>query len=119
MALIGDAAHGIHPIAGQGLNLGLRDVGALVDVLVGGMRLGLEPGDAQLLTKYETWRGLDAFSVALATDGLTRLFGLPGGAASAIRRFGMAGIQRTPILKNRFMDEARGVSGDLPDLLKV
>jgi len=119
LALVGDAAHGIHPIAGQGLNLGLRDVGALVDVLADGMRLGLEPGDAQLLAKYEKWRGLDSFMVALATDGLTRLFGIPGKSASAIRRFGMASVQRTPALKNWFMDEARGVTGDLPELLRA
>ena len=119
LALIGDAAHGIHPIAGQGLNLGLRDVGALVEVLADGARIGLDPGDAQLLKKYETWRGLDSFMVALATDGLTRLFGVPGGAASAVRRLGMAAVQRTPVLKTFFMDEARGVSGDLPELLKA
>ena len=119
LALVGDAAHGIHPIAGQGLNLGLRDVGALVEVLDEGALLGLEPGDAQLLAKYERWRGLDSFMVALATDGLTRLFGIPGNAASAVRRFGMAGVQRAPILKRWFMDEARGVSGDLPELLRA
>ena len=119
LALIGDAAHGIHPIAGQGLNLGLRDVGALVEVLEEGRRIGLAPGDAQLLDRYERWRGLDAFTVALATDGLTRLFGLPGATASAIRRIGMAGVQRAPVLKQFFMDEARGVSGDLPELLKA
>lgn len=119
LALVGDAAHGIHPIAGQGLNLGLRDVGALVDVLADGMRLGLEPGDAQLLDRYEKWRGLDSFMVALATDGLTRLFGVPGAAASAIRRFGMAGVQRAPVLKDWFMDEARGVTGDMPELLRA
>ncbi|MXP14652.1 ubiquinone biosynthesis protein UbiH [Altererythrobacter confluentis] len=118
LALVGDAAHGIHPIAGQGLNLGLRDVGALVQVLADGMKLGLEAGDAQLLARYEKWRGLDAFTVALATDGLTRLFGVPGRTASAIRRLGMAGIQRTPVLKNWFMDEARGVTGDMPELLQ-
>ena len=117
LALIGDAAHGIHPIAGQGLNLGLRDVGALVEVLADGMRLGLQPGDAQLLKRYEDWRRLDSFMVALATDGLTRLFGIPGRTASAARRLGMAGVQRTPALKNWFMDEARGVTGDLPPLL--
>lgn len=119
LALIGDAAHGIHPIAGQGLNLGLRDVGALVQALVEGARIGLDPGDAELLKRYETWRGLDSFMVALATDGLTRLFGVPTGAASAMRRLGMAAVQRTPILKTFFMDEARGVSGDLPELLKA
>ena len=119
LALIGDSAHGIHPIAGQGLNLGLRDVGALVEVLADGARLGLDPGDPELLKRYENWRGLDSFMVALATDGLTRIFGAPGKTASAIRRIGMAGIQRTPMLKNFFMDEARGVSGDLPELLKA
>jgi 2-octaprenyl-6-methoxyphenol hydroxylase len=118
LALVGDAAHGIHPIAGQGLNLGLRDVGALVEVVAEGMRLGLEPGDAQLLARYERWRGLDSMMVALATDGLTRLFGLPGRLPSVIRRFGMGAVQRTPALKHWFMDEARGVSGKLPELLQ-
>ncbi len=118
LALVGDAAHGIHPIAGQGLNLGLRDVGALVEVIAEGMRLGLEPGDAQLLARYEKWRGLDSFMVALATDGLTRLFSIPGKAPSAIRRLGMGAVQRMPTLKRWFMDEARGMSGQLPELLK-
>jgi 2-octaprenyl-6-methoxyphenol hydroxylase len=119
LALVGDAAHGIHPIAGQGLNLGLRDAAALVEVLADGARIGLEPGDAQLLKRYENWRGLDSFMVALATDGLTRLFGVPGPAASAVRRLGMAGVQRLGPLKHWFMDEARGVSGDLPELLRA
>jgi len=118
LVLVGDAAHGLHPIAGQGLNVGLRDVGALVEVLTDGMRLGLDPGDAQLLARYERWRGLDTFMVALATDGLTRLFGVPGKLPSAIRRFGMGVVQRTPPLKRWFMDEARGVSGAVPELLK-
>ena len=117
LALVGDAAHGMHPIAGQGLNLGLRDVGALVDVLAEGMRLGLEPGDTQMLAKYEKWRAMDSLMVMGATDTLTRLFGIPGKLASAVRRFGMAGVQRTPVLKDWFMDEARGMSGDLPELL--
>ncbi|WP_338243699.1 FAD-dependent monooxygenase [Aurantiacibacter hainanensis] len=118
LALVGDAAHGMHPIAGQGLNLGLRDVGALVDVLAEGRRLGLDPGDAQMLAKYEKWRAMDSLMVMGATDTLTRLFGVPGKLASAARRFGMAGVQRTPALKSWFMDEARGMSGDLPELLK-
>ena len=84
-----------------------------------GRRIGLDPGDAQGLKRYENWRGLDSFMVALATDGLTRLFGVSGPAASAVRRLGMAGVQRAPILKNFFMDEARGVSGDLPELLRA
>ncbi|KHL25320.1 ubiquinone biosynthesis protein UbiH [Croceibacterium mercuriale] len=118
LALVGDAGHGIHPIAGQGFNLGLRDVGALVQVLAEGRRLGLDPGDAQLLARYETWRGLDTFTVALATDSLTRLFGIPGRLPSVARRLGMGVVQRTPSLKRWFMDEARGVSGDLPELLR-
>jgi 2-octaprenyl-6-methoxyphenol hydroxylase len=118
LALVGDAGHGLHPIAGQGLNVGLRDVGALVEVIADGMRLGLDPGDAQLLARYERWRGLDTFMVALATDGLTRLFGIPGRLPSMVRRFGMGLVQRTPPLKRWFMDEARGTSGALPELLK-
>lgn len=119
LAVIGDAAHGMHPIAGQGLNLGLRDVGALVEVLAEGMRLGLEPGDAQLLARYEKWRSLDAFMVMSVTDSLTRLFGIPGKLPSAARRLGMGAVQRMPRLKRFFMDEARGMSGKLPALLQV
>jgi 2-octaprenyl-6-methoxyphenol hydroxylase len=118
LALIGDAAHGMHPIAGQGLNLGLRDVGALVEVLTEGMRLGLEPGDAQGLARYERWRGLDSLMVMAATDGINRLFGLPGRLPSAARRIGMGTVQRVPALKRFFMDEARGVSGKVPELLR-
>jgi 2-octaprenyl-6-methoxyphenol hydroxylase len=117
LALVGDAAHGIHPIAGQGLNLGFRDVAALTEVLVEGVRLGLDPGDAQLLARYERWRGLDTFMVAAATDGLTRLFGLPGRTAASVRRFGLGAVQRIAPLKAMFMAEARGESGTLPKLL--
>lgn len=119
LALVGDAAHGMHPIAGQGLNLGLRDVGTLVEVLADGMRLGLEPGDAQLLARYERWRSLDSLSVMAATDAIVRLFGVPGRLPSAIRRLGMGVVQRTGWLKRFFMDEARGMSGDLPALLRA
>lgn len=119
LALVGDAAHGMHPIAGQGLNVGLRDVAALVEVLADGMRLGLDAGDAQLLARYERWRAVDTFMVAGATDVLTRLFGIPGRLPSAIRRLGMAGVQRMPTLKRFFMDEARGMSGKLPALLQA
>ena len=117
LALVGDAAHGIHLIAGQGLNLGLRDVAALAEVLVEGRRLGLEPGDAAVLARYQRWRALDTFAIAAATDGLARLFGVPGAAASAVRRFGLSAVNAVPALKNAFMAEARGTSGDLPRLL--
>jgi 2-octaprenyl-6-methoxyphenol hydroxylase len=118
LVLAGDAAHGIHPIAGQGLNLGFRDVAALTQVLVEGARLGLDLGDAQLLSRYERWRSLDTLTVAAATDGLTRLYGVPGRAASAIRRFGMGVVQRVGPLKSQLMAEARGESGELPLLLR-
>jgi len=118
LVLVGDAAHGIHPIAGQGLNLGFRDVAALAEVLVEGKRLGLDLGDAQLLARYQRWRGLDTLAVAAATDGLTRLFGVPGRTASAVRRFGISAVNAIPPLKNRFMAEARGESGQLPRLLQ-
>jgi 2-octaprenyl-6-methoxyphenol hydroxylase len=119
LALVGDSAHGMHPIAGQGLNLGLRDVGALVEVLADGMRLGLEPGDAQVLARYERWRSVDALSVMFATDAINRLFAIPGRLPSAIRRLGMGMVQRTGWLKRFFMDEARGISGKLPELLRA
>ncbi len=118
LALVGDAAHGIHPIAGQGLNLGFRDVATLTEVLVDGKRLGLDLGDPALLARYERWRGLDTLMVAMATDTLNRLFGVPGKTASAVRRFGLSAVQAIPPLKARFMAEARGESGDLPKLLQ-
>ncbi|WP_340316471.1 FAD-dependent monooxygenase [Rhizorhabdus argentea] len=118
LALVGDAAHGIHPIAGQGVNLGYRDVAALTEVLVEGMRLGLDPGDAQLLARYQRWRSLDSFMVAASTDGLTRLFGIPGRTARTVRRIGLGAVQRLGPLKGRFMSEARGETGALPRLLQ-
>jgi 2-octaprenyl-6-methoxyphenol hydroxylase len=117
LALVGDAAHGIHPIAGQGLNLGFRDAAALAEVLIEGARLGLDPGDHQLLKRYERWRGLDTFLVATATDSLTRLFGVSGRPASRIRRLGIGLVDRVPPLKQFFMAEARGDSGAMPRLL--
>jgi len=118
LALVGDAAHGIHPIAGQGLNLGLRDAATLAQVLVEGKRLGLDLGDAGLLQRYERWRGIDTLMVAGATDTLARLFGIPGALPSLVRRLGLSAVQALPPLKARFMAEARGESGDLPKLLQ-
>ena len=118
MALIGDSAHGIHPIAGQGLNLGLRDVAALTEVLVDGARLGLDYGDTQLLDRYARWRSVDTLLVSLSTDNLNRLFGIPGKTASAVRRFGLSAVQRIKPVKAMFMAEARGEAGDLPKLLQ-
>lgn len=118
LALIGDAAHAIHPIAGQGLNLGFRDVAALAEVLVEGARLGLDLGDRQLLDRYQRWRSLDALSVSFATDSLTRIYGVPGKTASAVRRLGMGLVGRISPLRNKLMGEARGTSGELPLLLR-
>jgi len=118
LALVGDAAHGIHPIAGQGLNLGFRDVAALTEVLVEGKRVGMDGGDAALLARYQRWRGVDTLMVAAATDTLTRLFGIPGKAASAVRRLGISAVDRIGPLKDRFMAEARGETGELPKLLQ-
>ena len=118
LALAGDAAHGIHPIAGQGLNLGFRDAAALAQVLVEGARLGMDVGDPQLLARYERWRSLDTLMVAASTDALTRLYGIPGRTASRVRRFGMRAVGAIGPLKDRLMAEARGESGDLPLLLR-
>ncbi len=118
LALVGDSAHAIHPIAGQGLNLGFRDAASLTQVLVEGARLGLDLGDRQLLERYQRWRSLDALSVAFATDTLTRIYGVPGKTASAIRRFGMGLVGRISPLRDRLMSEARGTSGELPLLLR-
>ena len=118
LALVGDAAHAIHPIAGQGLNLGFRDAAALAQVLVEGARIGLDLGDSQLLARYQRWRALDSLMVAMATDSLTRIYAVPGRTASAVRRFGMGLINRIGPVRDRLMQEARGTSGDLPLLLR-
>ncbi len=118
LVLVGDSAHGIHPIAGQGVNLGYRDVAALVEVLVEGKRTGMDLGDAALLQRYQQWRGLDTLMVSVATDGFNRIFSVPGKTASAIRRLGISAIDHIPPLKNRFMAEARGETGQLPRLLQ-
>lgn len=117
LLLIGDAAHGIHPIAGQGLNMGLRDVAALAQVLVESARLGLDLGAPAVLARYSAWRRFDNSMVAGVTDALNRLFALKGRGPALVRRLGLAGVERIAPLKARFMAEARGETGDLPALL--
>ena len=117
LALIGDAAHGIHPIAGQGLNMGLRDVAALTEVLVDAVRTGLDLGAPAVLERYDRWRRVDNMAVAAATDTLNRLFAVRGRVPAAVRRLGLAAVERIAPLKRRFMAEARGETGDRPKLL--
>jgi len=118
LALIGDAAHGIHPIAGQGLNQGLRDVGALVEVLVDARRRGEDIAAAGVLQRYAQWRRFDIASLAMATDGFNTLFSNDNPLARIGRDLGMGLVNAMPGLKRRFMREAAGLTGDLPRLLK-
>ncbi len=118
LAMVGDAAHGIHPIAGQGLNMGLRDAAALAEVIGNAMGLGLDIGEAEVLDRYQRWRGLDNLAVASSTDILNRLFGLPGETMKRIRALGLGAVERVKPLKGFFMAEARGAAGDLPQLLR-
>lgn len=117
-ALIGDAAHGVHPLAGQGLNLAFRDVAALTEVVAEAVRLGFDPGDAQALSRYERWRRFDSTVSTAAFDALNRLFANDGALARAGRDVGLGVVDRLPVLKRLFVDEAAGLAGDLPRLLK-
>jgi 2-octaprenyl-6-methoxyphenol hydroxylase len=118
LILVGDAAHGIHPIAGQGLNMGLRDVAALAEALSSSARLGLDLGHPDVARRYERWRRADNSAVAAATDSLARLFGVPGRPMSRLRATGLAAVNRLPPLRQAFMKIARGEAGDLPPLLR-
>jgi 2-octaprenyl-6-methoxyphenol hydroxylase len=117
LALVGDAAHQVHPLAGQGLNLGLRDVAALTEVVVDTLRLGLDPGAPPPLERYERWRRFDTVSSALAYDGLNRLFSNDRGAVRLIRDLGLGLVDRLPALKRAFMTEAAGGTGAVPKLM--
>lgn len=117
-ALIGDAAHGVHPIAGQGLNLGLRDVAALTEVLADAARLGLDLGSLETLTRYERWRRFDSMLSAATYDGLNRLFSNDWTLLRATRDLGLGLVDRMPGLKRLLVSEAAGVTGELPKLLR-
>ncbi len=117
-ALIGDAAHGIHPIAGLGLNIGLRDVAALTEVIIDAQRLGLDFGRETTLQKYATWRRFDSTVSAFTMDVLNRLFSNDNGPLRTIRDFGLGLVSRSEPLKKYFVKEAAGLSGEVPLLLQ-
>ena len=117
-ALVGDAAHGVHPIAGQGVNLAFRDVAALSEIVADTLRLGLDPGSMEALGRYEKWRRFDSFASAAAFDGLNKLFSNDATLLRAARDFGLGVVDRLPGLKRRLVNEAAGLTGELPRLFK-
>ncbi|SRR5579883_1510185 len=118
IALVGDAAHVIHPIAGQGLNMGLKDVAALAEVVVDAVRLGLDPGFDSVLERYQRWRRFDTMAMGVATDGLNRLFSNRSDVLRSVRDIGLGLVDRIPNLKHLFIREAAGLVGELPKLLR-
>jgi 2-octaprenyl-6-methoxyphenol hydroxylase len=118
LALVGDAAHVIHPIAGQGLNMGLKDVAALAEVIVDAVRLGLDPGSLAVLERYQRWRRFDTMAMGIATDGLNRLFSNQSDALRLLRDVGLGLVDRLPALKHLFIREAAGLVGEVPKLLR-
>ena len=117
-ALIGDAAHGVHPIAGQGVNLGFRDVAALTECISDAVRLGEDFGSASALERYSRWRRFDTTMSAAAYDGLNRLFSVDNLLLRAGRDAGLSLVDRVPALKSMWVEEAAGLTGDVPKLLR-
>ena len=116
--LAGDAAHGIHPIAGQGLNLGFKDAAALAETIIEAERLGLDIGSLSVLERYQQWRRFDTVQMGVVTDILNRLFSNDIALVRAIRDFGLGMVDRMPWLKRQFIDQAAGYSASAPRLLK-
>ena len=118
LALVGDAAHVIHPIAGQGLNMGLKDVAALAEVIVDAARLGIDPGQADVLERYQRWRRFDTMAMGVATNSLNMLFSNKSPLLRTVRDIGLGLVDRMPPLKSAFIRQAAGLSGEVPRLLK-
>ena len=118
LALVGDAAHGLHPIAGHGLNAGLRDIASLAEVLTDARRRGEDPASPLVLARYQQWRRFDTTSLALATDGFNRLFSNDNPILRAARDLGLGLTNAVPALRRVFVREAAGLSGNLPRLLQ-
>ncbi|SHJ01853.1 UbiH/UbiF/VisC/COQ6 family ubiquinone biosynthesis hydroxylase [Wenxinia saemankumensis] len=118
VALVGDAAHGVHPIAGQGLNAGLKDVAALAEVLGEARQSGEDIGAAAVLARYERWRRFDTATLALATDGFNRLFSNDNPLLRGIRDLGLGAVNALPGLRRGFIREAAGLTGELPRLMR-
>ena len=118
ISLVGDAARIIHPIAGQGLNLGLRDVAVLAEVVVDALRLGLDPGDLYSLRKYERWRSLDTAAMVASTDGINKLFSNKIPTLAFSRKLGLKLVDSSNLIKRFFMRQAIGELGTLPRLLR-
>ncbi|HEY1258972.1 MAG TPA: UbiH/UbiF/VisC/COQ6 family ubiquinone biosynthesis hydroxylase [Stellaceae bacterium] len=118
LVLIGEAAHVIHPIAGQGLNLGIRDLAALAELVIDARRIGLDIGDNAVLQRYQQWRRLDTVMLAAVTDGLNRLFSNEIAPLRLARDLGLAAVNRMPPLKRLLMRDAMGLVGDLPRLAR-
>ncbi len=118
VALIGDAARSVHPIAGQGLNLAFRDVAALTECICDGAKLGLDPGHLEVLGRYQRWRRFDGVASSAVFDGLNTLFSTQNQLARAIRDVGLGLADRLPALKRALVSEASGLSGDVPRLMR-
>ncbi len=118
LALVGDAAHGLHPIAGQGLNFGLRDVAALAEVLTLAARRGEDIASPLVLERYQQWRRFDTMMMALGTDSVNRLFSNDNTLLRGLRDLGMGVVSSVPALRRGFIREAAGLSGDLPRLMQ-
>jgi 2-octaprenyl-6-methoxyphenol hydroxylase len=118
LALVGDAAHVMHPIAGQGLNMGLKDVAALAEVIVDAARLGMDLGQADVLERYQRWRRFDTMAMGLATNSLNFLFSNESTLLRVVRDIGLGLVDRAPPLKSMFIRQAAGLAGEVPRLLK-